>query len=106
VLLSREASGVGAPSLSTGRCRRWPAGRLPAAFRLPHAARRLCAPGGRQVGPVHMIGRDQGAACRLVLKLVPLDDSVPGYITVAPAEVRSISSKVVHGPSRVPRTPP
>ena len=70
------------------------------------AAWRPCAPGGRQVVPVHVIGRDQGAACRLVLKLAPLDDSVPGYMTVAPAEVRSISSKVVHGPSRVPRTPP
>ena len=39
-------------------------------------------------------------------QLAPLDDGVPAYITVTPAEVRSISSPVVQGPSRVPRAPP
>jgi hypothetical protein len=53
-----------------------------------------------------MIGRDQAAACKKVLNLVPLDDRLPGNITVTPPAVRSISWTVAHGPVRVPRMPP
>jgi hypothetical protein len=57
-------------------------------------------------GPAHMIGRDQAAACKKALSLVPLDDRLPGNITVTPPAVRSISWTVAHGPVRVPRMPP
>ena len=41
-----------------------------------------------------------------MLKLAPLDDGVPGYITVTPAEVWSVSMAAAHDPDKVPPTPP
>ena len=41
-----------------------------------------------------------------MLNLAPLDDSVPGYITMAPAGVWSVSANVAQRPSRVPAMPP
>ena len=41
-----------------------------------------------------------------MLKLAPLDDGVPGYITVTPAEVWSVSTPIADDPNDVPPTPP